>query len=216
MTTLELSIGASSRAARAAKSILDWLLAFWLLVLLSPLWLLIALWIKLDSPGPVIFRQPRLGQDGRIFPLLKFRTMVPTAEQELEEVLQGSPQARLSWEQYQKLRQDPRLTRCGRILRRFSLDEIPQLWNVLRGEMSLVGPRPILPRQRELYGAPFSVYCQVKPGMTGLWQVNGRSRTSFSERVDWDAAYLQNWSLRLDLHILLRTIGVVLRGDGAL
>jgi lipopolysaccharide/colanic/teichoic acid biosynthesis glycosyltransferase len=145
----------------------------------------------------------------------KFRSMAVGAEEELEAILRGRPGERLNWAQYQKLWKDPRLTRLGSSLRRWSLDELPQSWNVLRGEMSLVGPRPILPSQQEIYGPLLALYQQVRPGMTGLWQVSGRNRTSFAERVEWDVRYIKGWGLLLDARILVRTLGVLLRGDGA-
>jgi len=194
---------------------LEVLLALLVLALALPLLLVIALAVRLDSPGPALFRQQRLGRGGRAFWLLKFRTMRLGAEMELPLLLQDDPARRLSWEQFGKLWDDPRLTRSGRFLRRFSLDELPQLVNVLRGEMSLVGPRPILPSQREAYGPAFEAYTTVRPGLTGLWQVQGRNLTSFAERARLDALYLQRRSLRLDLAILLRTLPCVLRGVGA-
>ncbi len=199
----------------ALRRALDLFLALLALALALPLLLLVAAAVRLDSPGPVLFRQERLGRGGRPFRLLKFRTMRPGAEMELPLLLQDDPARRLSWEQFGKLWQDPRLTRSGRFLRRFSLDELPQLVNVLRGEMSLVGPRPILPSQREAYGPAFEAYRRVRPGLTGLWQVQGRNLTSFAERARLDALYLERRSLRGDLIILLRTLPCVLRGEGA-
>jgi lipopolysaccharide/colanic/teichoic acid biosynthesis glycosyltransferase len=147
--------------------------------------------------------------------MLKFRTMHLGAEAALEESIQNSPDHIVTAQQYQKLLNDPRLTRVGRTLRRSSIDELPQLWNVLKGEMSLVGPRPFLPHQQMYFGDTYFDYILVRPGMTGLWQVSGRSQLSFMERVQLDAYYLHNWSLWLDLRILARTIWVVIRGEGA-
>jgi lipopolysaccharide/colanic/teichoic acid biosynthesis glycosyltransferase len=147
--------------------------------------------------------------------MLKFRTMQLGAENELEEGVQQSPDDSITSQQFKKLLNDPRLTRMGRTLRRSSIDELPQLWNVLLGDMSLVGPRPFLPDQQEYYGETYSDYILVRPGMTGLWQVSGRSRLSFTDRVQLDAYYLRNWSLWLDFRILARTLWVVLRGEGA-
>lgn len=194
---------------------LDILLALMALALTWPLFLILAAAVRLDSPGPALFRQERVGLGGRNFCLLKFRTMRLGAEMELPLLLQNDPARRLSWEQYGKLWEDPRLTRTGRFLRRYSLDELPQLFNVIRGEMSLVGPRPILPSQREAYGPAFAKYIQVRPGLTGLWQVQGRNLTSFTERVRLDELYLERRSLKEDLCLLLRTLGVVLSGEGA-
>jgi lipopolysaccharide/colanic/teichoic acid biosynthesis glycosyltransferase len=147
--------------------------------------------------------------------MLKFRTMQLGVENALEEGVQQSPDNSITTEQFQKLLDDPRLTRVGRTLRRSSIDELPQLWNVLLGDMSLVGPRPFLPEQQGYYGASYSDYILVRPGMTGLWQVSGRSRLSFTDRVQLDAYYLRNWSLWLDFRILARTLWVVVRGEGA-
>lgn len=200
---------------RPAKRALDVIGAAAGLILLAPLFLLLAVLIRLDSPGPALYYQPRIGRAGRLFKLLKFRTMVPGAPGALLEVFKSSPQQQKHWRQFQKLSQDPRITRVGRVLRRLSLDELPQLWNVLRGDMSLVGPRPILPYQQAVYGKQTRRYRQVRPGMTGLWQVSGRSRLTFQERIRLDSDYIGNWSLKLDLIILVRTLPAVLRGDGA-
>ncbi len=197
------------------KRVLDVLAAAVGLILGAPLLLLVAGLIRLDTGGPVLYWQRRVGRGGRTFWMVKFRTMRVGAEGDLEPMLEGDPDARATWEQWQKLYQDPRLTRTGRWLRRTSLDELPQLWNVLKGEMSLVGPRPILPFQRAAYGQALANYSQALPGMTGLWQVSGRNRLSFAERVALDRRYVQERSLRLDLWILLRTVAVVLRGSGA-
>lgn len=186
-----------------------------LLVLTFPLTGLIALLIKLDSAGPVIYRQIRVGKDGTLFEILKFRSMVCGADEGIDLHLNNNPDLRLGWERFQKLLHDPRLTRIGRVLRRLSLDELPQLWNVIRGEMSLVGPRPIFPDQRPLYGRAIDEYIQMRPGMTGLWQVSGRNRLSFSERVRCDVDYHRRRSLWLDIRILARTAWVVLSREGA-
>lgn len=215
MTAIDFSLANEKWLAKAIKRGLDVCLSILLLILGFPVSLLIAILIKLDSPGAVFYRQQRVGCDGRLFEMIKFRTMSPGAPDNLETFLRGNPGRRFNWEQYQKLWKDPRLTRAGKWLRKFSLDEIPQLWNVLRGEMSLVGPRPIIATQRDMYGPCFSYYQQVRPGMTGLWQVNGRNRTSFSERVDWDVDYVKQWSLWLDIRVLIKTVSVVFRGDGA-
>jgi lipopolysaccharide/colanic/teichoic acid biosynthesis glycosyltransferase len=145
----------------------------------------------------------------------KFRTMVENADQFLEEHLAKNPQLREEWDNTHKLRHDPRVTRIGRILRRTSLDELPQIWNVLRGEMSLVGPRPVVSAEVEKYGESFDFYRAVRPGITGLWQVSGRSDTSYSERVALDVRYVRHWSVWLDIYLLARTFRVVFRGSGA-
>ena len=180
-----------------------------------PLVLLIACWIKLSSPGPMFYGQTRIGQNGAPFKAWKFRSMMPHADDMLEAHLCQHPKLRAEWERDHKLKNDPRVTAAGKLLRRTSLDELPQLWNVLRGEMSLVGPRPITQEEVEKYGTSFELYKRVKGGMTGLWQVSGRNDVSYSERVYWDKFYVRNWSLWLDLCILCRTIAVVLVSKGA-
>ena len=186
-----------------------------ILTLASPLYIAIAIAIKQDSSGPIFYRQTRIGRKGRPFKAWKFRTMVPNADQVLKEYLISHPELRANWVQDRKLKYDPRITRLGRWLRRTSLDELPQLWNVLRGEMSLVGPRPIVHDEVKLYEEKFELYTQVLPGLTGLWQVSGRNNITYQERVNLDAYYVRNWSVWLDIYILIRTVWVVLMGVGA-
>jgi lipopolysaccharide/colanic/teichoic acid biosynthesis glycosyltransferase len=201
-------------AARAIKRLADIIGALAGIGLLSPVILLISLLIYLDSPGPILYSQRRVGKDGRPFRLWKFRTMVAAGQAGWG--AQGfEPDRWPEWEIYQKIRHDPRVTRLGRFLRRYSLDEIPQLWNVLLGEMSLVGPRPCFYEQVSYYGASFDQYIQVRPGMSGLWQVSGRNNTTFLQRVALDADYVLHWSPGMECRILWRTIWVVLRGEGA-
>lgn len=175
----------------------------------------IALLIKLDSPGPVFFRQTRIGRCGRKFSVYKFRTMVQNADQVLQSYLDSSPVLKAEWLATHKLKQDPRVTRLGAHLRKLSLDELPQLWNILVGDMSLIGPRPIVDAEVEKYGKCFDLYIQVRPGLTGLWQVSGRNNTTYERRVELDEYYIRNRSLKLDLQILWRTVLVVLKKDGA-
>jgi Undecaprenyl-phosphate galactose phosphotransferase WbaP len=177
--------------------------------------LLLAVLIKLDSPGPVFFRQLRIGQFGRKFPVYKFRTMVQNADRVLQDYLEKSPELKAEWLATHKLKQDPRVTRLGALLRKSSLDELPQLWNIIIGDMSLVGPRPIVDAEVEKYGKCFDLYIQVRPGLTGLWQVSGRNNTTYARRVELDEYYVRNRSLKLDLQILLKTALVVLKKDGA-
>jgi len=184
-------------------------------VLISPLVFAIAVLIKLDSPGPAFYGHRRLGAAGEHFFCWKFRTMHVDAERLLDKHLQDNPFLRAEWEQNQKLRDDPRVTRVGRFLRQISLDELPQLWNVLRGEMSLTGPRPIVDAEVPKYGEVYKLYKRIRPGMSGLWQVGGRSDTSYVERVEMDSYYVRNWSVWLDLIILVRTIKIVVLGEGA-
>lgn len=192
------------------KRILDLLGSFLGLVVISPLMCLVAILIKLDSRGSVFYRQTRLGKNGVVFPLIKFRTMYHNAGQLLKETLEKDIKLKREWDTFQKLRNDPRITRVGRFLRRYSIDELPQLWNVLIGEMSLVGPRPFTVDQREQYGETMKNYVRVRPGMTGLWQVSGRNGVTFTHRATLDFEYVQRWSLWLDIYILLKTIKVVL------
>ncbi len=198
-----------------AKRALDMLTAALGLILGAPLLLLISALVRMDSPGPALHWQWRVGRGDRLFRMVKFRSMRAGAEDELDSMLEGDPLTRTTWQELQKLYRDPRLTRVGRRLRRTSLDELPQLWNVLRGEMSLVGPRPILPSQRAAYGLALESYIRLPPGITGLWQVSGRNRLSFAERVALDQRYVKERSLRLDLQILLRTVVIVFRSEGA-
>jgi exopolysaccharide biosynthesis polyprenyl glycosylphosphotransferase len=193
------------------KFTLDYVGATLALIILSPLLLLIALFVKLDSPGPVLYRRHVLGRSGRRFFALKFRTMVVNAD----EILRTNRELREAFDRGFKLREDPRVTRLGRFLRRTSLDELPQLINVLRGEMSLVGPRMITPDEAHRYGKWQLNLLTVKPGITGPWQVQGRSDISYEERVRLSMHYIRNYSIWLDLGILLRTILVVLQGKGA-
>jgi len=200
---------------RAIKRALDLAGAFLGGLLLSPLLLVIAILVKLDSPGPVFYGHERIGKDGRRFKAWKFRSMVKDADRVLEDYLRKHPELREEWERDRKLKNDPRVTRIGKVLRRTSLDELPQLWNVLKGEMSLVGPRPVVREELAKYGEKGVYYLKVRPGMTGLWQVSGRSDTSYAERVELDVYYVRNWSIWLDIYILARTVWVVLKGRGA-
>lgn len=184
-------------------------------LLVLPLFVAIALLIRLDSRGPIFYGQTRIGQNGELFKAWKFRSMVQNADQALRVYLAKHPDLKEDWEENQKLRNDPRVTRVGRFLRQTSLDELPQLWNILRGEMSLVGPRPIISEEIERYGDKFSLYTKVTPGLTGLWQVSGRNNLPYEERVNLDAYYVRNWSVWLDVYILIRTVWVVLSGEGA-
>jgi len=197
------------------KRLVDIVASFFGLLVIAPFLGLMVVLIKIDSPGGVFFRQPRLGKDGRVFVPLKFRTMHRNAVQVLQEKLALAPELKKEWDRYQKLKNDPRITRIGKYLRRFSLDELPQLWNVLLGEMSLVGPRPMLVNQREIYGELFKSYIRVTPGITGLWQVSGRNQITFERRAELDDEYIQRWSLWLDIYILLKTVKVVLTREGA-
>ncbi|MBE9113369.1 undecaprenyl-phosphate galactose phosphotransferase WbaP, partial [Nodosilinea sp. LEGE 07298] len=200
---------------RLIKALLDMGLTVVIGIVVLPLLALIAVLVKLDSPGPIFYGHPRLGQNNIPFIAWKFRSMVSNADHVLERYFEANPTLRSQWELDHKLRYDPRITRLGNFLRRTSLDELPQLWNVLRGEMSLVGPRPIVKEEIFRYADKYSLYTQVLPGLTGLWQVSGRNNVSYDERVNLDAYYVRNWSVWLDIYILLKTIWVVMLGDGA-
>jgi Undecaprenyl-phosphate galactose phosphotransferase WbaP len=203
------------RRAQFQKRLMDILISGFGLLLLLPFFGLMALLIWLESPGPVFYRQLRLGKKGKIIGVLKFRSMCVDAEKILETYLAENPTAQWEWAQFQKLKQDPRITRVGALIRRFSIDELPQLWNVFKGEMSLVGPRPIMLNQQTIYGENLEQYKRVLPGITGLWQISGRNRTTFAKRVTYDLHYVMNWSIWLDIYILIRTIWVVIIRDGA-
>jgi len=200
---------------RAIKRIMDILLSIALGIFFLPIGLMIALCIRLDSPGPVLYSQERLGKDARKIIIYKFRSMKLNADNVLAEYLSKNPSAKTEWEQNQKLHNDPRITRVGKWIRRLSLDEIPQLFNILKGDMSLVGPRPIMLEQETMYGDHIEVYTNVRPGLSGFWQISGRNQTSFRQRVDFDAYYVRNWSIWLDVYIIARTIMVVLLRQGA-
>lgn len=184
-------------------------------LLMIPLIFATALLIKLDSQGPAFYSHRRLGSGDTHFACWKFRTMHANSERLLEEYLQNNPELQAEWEQNRKLRKDPRVTRVGQFLRKTSLDELPQLWNVLRGEMSLVGPRPIVDDEVPKYGEEYELYTRIRPGMSGFWQVNGRSDTDYDERVEMDSYYVRDWSVWLDVILLVRTVKVVLLSRGA-
>lgn len=204
----------SQRGTWALKRVLDVAGAGLLLLLLAPLFALIALCIRLDSSGPVLYRQERMGLRGRHFTVFKFRSMHPDAETRLHDVLARDPERRREYQTYHKLDDDPRVTPVGAFLRRYSLDELPQLLNVVRGEMSLVGPRPYMPTESPDMNGLQDVVLDTPPGITGLWQVSGRNCLSFEARVDLDVHYVQNWSLWLDAYLLLRTGPTLLAGEG--
>ena len=215
MVSLELRNNLRSRRARLVKRSIDLVAALLGGLLISPLLLLIALAIRLDSPGAVVYRARRLGRDGQTFDCFKFRSMYCNAEEKLEALLDANSALRQEFEASHKLKADPRVTWVGDMLRKTSLDELPQLLNVVLGEMSLVGPRPIVQAEVVRYGEIYDAYKQVRPGMTGYWQVNGRSDTSYDERVAMDDFYVTNWTPWLDLAIMIQTVRVVVLGKGA-
>lgn len=198
-----------------SKRLADLFTAGSALLLVSPLLLLIVALIKATSKGPIIFAHDRIGFEGRTFKCLKFRTMVLDADRVLVEHLARDPAAAEEWRESQKLSHDPRVTPFGRVLRKTSLDELPQLFNIIKGDMSCVGPRPIVQEELDRYGPVRSEYLRARPGLTGLWQVTGRSSTDYAHRVSLDAQYLRNWSLWADFGILCRTTLAVMRIDEA-
>ena len=214
-----LSLSTRSRlnglSYRVAKRAFDLCMSGALLLGLLPILTLIAILTKLTSPGPIFFGHERIGKQGKTFKTWKFRTMHVNSRETLDSWILENPAAREEWARSGKLQNDPRVTAIGKFLRSTSLDELPQLWNVLRGDMSLVGPRPIVEEEIERYGEDYEVFSRAQGGVTGLWQVSGRSSTSYSERVMLDSFYVQNWSIWLDLAIIIRTFGAVLLRKGA-
>lgn len=200
---------------RAIKRTFDLVCTLVGLIFFSWFLLGIALWIRLDSPGPIIFKHRRIGRDGKEFNCYKFRSMCVDADVKLKELLERDPEARKEWETEFKLKNDPRITKSGAFLRKTSLDELPQLFNVLKGEMSLVGPRPIIRDEVKKYGAFIKDFYMVRPGITGMWQTSGRSDTTYDERVQMDTWYVRNWNVWFDIVLIWRTIAVVLKHKGA-
>ena len=198
-----------------AKRAFDYTASFSLILFTLPLLFAIAVIIKIQDGGPVLFSHKRCGQGGRLFPCLKFRTMRTNADQALDDLLARDPAAREEWHRTRKLRNDPRITPIGRFLRKSSLDELPQLFNILRGDMSLIGPRPVTTQELDRYGALLAYYYAARPGITGMWQVNGRNRLTYEERVIYDAEYVRDWTFARDVKILAKTVPAVLSFDGA-
>lgn len=196
------------------KNIFDMILSLLLLLVTWPIFILLALLVRLDSKGPILFTQKRLGQDGELFDSYKFRTMYENADVLLHELLESDPEAFREYQKYHKLARDPRVTRVGKFLRRYSLDEMPQFINVLKRDMNLIGPRSYLPRELPAMGTYAKIILKVKPGITGWWQVMGRNATSFQERLQLDEYYISNWSIWLDIYIMIKTLWVLIRGEG--
>lgn len=203
------------RSALDVIRVLDVLLAVTVLIFMLPAMIVVALAIRMQDGGPILFRQTRIGRGGKTFRCWKFRTMVVGAEARLKALLETDPTARAEWAKDQKLKNDPRITWLGAFLRKSSLDELPQVFNVLKGEMSLVGPRPIVVGEVEKYGRWFRSYCAVRPGVTGLWQISGRNDVSYERRVALDVAYARHRSLNLYLRILIATVPAVLLRNGS-
>lgn len=194
-----------------AKRVFDLIVVLLIALPASVIVLLAAALVASDGKSPFYF-QNRIGKDGKTFRMVKLRSMINGADQALEKHLAENPEARAEWDEKQKLRNDPRITRFGHLLRKSSIDELPQVWNVLRGDMSLVGPRPMMTCQRELY--PGRSYYELRPGITGFWQVAERNETSFAERAYFDNAYLQNLSFITDIGVMMKTVAVVIRANG--
>jgi len=197
------------------KRVIDIVLALSGIVLLAPLLIICYVLTVITSPGPAVFRHRRVGFNGKHFDCLKFRTMVTDAPERLQRLLESDPTAAAEWATNRKLRHDPRVTPIGDILRKSSLDELPQLFNVLRGDMSIVGPRPVTDEELERYKSSIGAYLACRPGITGLWQVSGRSSTTYEQRVAYDTFYATNWSVSLDAKILVVTIPSLLTADSA-
>jgi exopolysaccharide production protein ExoY len=197
-----------------AKRIFDVAAALAALIALSPLFIGIATLIWLTDGRPVFIRHMRVGYRGKLFPCFKFRTMVVNAQEALAAHLAASPDALAEWQQTQKLRDDPRITRLGAVLRQSSVDELPQLFNILRGHMSFVGPRPIVPAEVEKYGPAIDDYLVARPGLTGLWQISGRSDTTYETRIRFDSDYVRSWSMVRDVVIIVKTVPAVIWAKG--
>lgn len=205
----------AERSREMSARLLDLSVACALLIFSLPLMLFSALAVRASSPGPILYRQERIGRGGARFQCLKFRTMVVDADSIMRAILESCGEAGAEWQALQKLQRDPRVTPIGRFLRRYCLDELPQIFNVFAGEMSVVGPRPIVADEVVRYGDSFPDYCSVKPGLTGLWQVSGKHALPYAERVRLDADYARSKSVGADLVILWRTVPIVLRGENA-
>ena len=215
MLMLKIKNQLARRRNRVIKRAFDLLFTICGGLCILPFLLVIAVMVAVDNKGNVIFAHRRIGRDGKEFKCYKFQTMIPNAQEALEKYLAENPAARKEWEESFKLTDDPRVTKLGNILRKTSLDEMPQLWNVIKGDMSLVGPRPIVSKEIERYGEYFREYAMVTPGITGMWQASGRSDTTYEERVEMDTWYVRNWSVWIDLMYLFKTVKIVVTGKGA-
>ncbi|MBQ5920508.1 MAG: undecaprenyl-phosphate galactose phosphotransferase WbaP, partial [Selenomonadaceae bacterium] len=215
MLMLKIRNQLARRRNRVIKRAFDLLFTICGGLCILPFLLVIAVMVAVDNKGNVIFAHRRIGRDGKEFKCYKFQTMIPNAQEALEKYLAENPEARKEWEESFKLTDDPRVTKLGSILRKTSLDEMPQLWNVIKGDMSLVGPRPIVAKEIERYGEYFREYAMVPPGITGMWQASGRSDTTYEERVEMDTWYVRNWSVWIDLMYLFKTVKIVFTGKGA-
>lgn len=195
---------------KLCKTVLDFLFSIFFLIAFLPIFIIISFLIKLSSRGPIFFLQERIGKNNIPFKCIKFRTMHPEAKDILENLLMNDEKLKMEFEQNHKIKNDPRITTIGQFLRKTSLDELPQFINVLKNEMSIVGPRPIVNKEKKKYGKNLKKVLSVKPGITGLWQVSGRNNLTYKTRVKLDLNYTENYSLLMDIRILIRTIGVIL------
>ncbi len=200
---------------RLFKRLLDLMLCFVFSFIIVPVFIICSILVKLSSTGPVFFRSRRIGRGNRTFDMFKFRSMFIDSESRLDQYLDDNPDMKIEWKTTQKIKNDPRITWAGRLLRRTSIDELPQILDVIRGKMSLVGPRPMLVSEPDMYGERYPLYCRMRPGITGLWQVSGRNNTTHEQRVKLVTYYVQNWSPWLDLYILIKTVKVVATAEGA-
>ena len=201
--------------AKALDRTFDLIIAVIALIVTAPLMAVAALLVAAERKGPILFAHSRIGKDGKVFRVLKFRSMCVDGEETLAQHLRSDPVAKAEWDMDHKLRNDPRVSRLGSVLRKSSVDELPQLVNVVRGEMSIVGPRPITSAEVEKYGSLFAAYCSVRPGLTGIWQVSGRNDVSYQRRVEMDALYARKKSVLLDIRLILATIPAILSRRGS-
>lgn len=217
MGILGLQVGNNllNKGSRIAKRMIDLVCASALTLILLPAMAFISLLIVVESGFPIFYSHQRLGREGKHFRLWKFRTMARNSSEILSQCLSNSDEMRREWAAHHKLRSDPRITVLGKWLRKTSLDELPQLWNIIKGEMTLVGPRPIVDAEVPKYQDVYPLYTKITPGLTGIWQVSGRNHTTYAERLAYDTYYVRNWSVWLDIYLLIKTVRVVLTGDGA-
>lgn len=216
MLLLSIRNNLVKKTNRRIKRIFDIVFSLIVMIIIIPVSVMIMILIMIESPGAApIFKHYRVGKEGKLFPCYKFRSMIPNAQEKLQEYLKSNPEARKEWNTYFKLKDDPRITKIGRFIRKTSIDELPQFINVLKGEMSWVGPRPIIEDEIHYYGKYIKDYYSVLPGITGMWQVNGRSDTGYKERVSLDVWYVRNWSIWIDIALICKTIKAVFCGKGA-
>lgn len=216
MLLLSIRNNLAKKTNRRIKRIFDIVFSLLTMVIIIPVSIVVIILIMIESPGAApIFKHYRVGKDGKLFPCYKFRSMVPNAKEKLQEYLKNNPEAKIEWDKYFKLKNDPRITKVGKIIRKTSIDELPQFINVLKGEMSWVGPRPIIKDEIHYYGKYIKDYYAVLPGITGMWQVSGRSEIGYKDRVSLDVWYVRNWSIWIDITLILKTIKIVLFRKGA-